>query len=356
MARVTPEQFKLRFETLYPNFELISTYEGSIKPIRYRCRKCGRVYTQSRAENFSRNLKKCVCETIEEHLQQLKKIHPNIEILSEFQKTTDHVKCKCNKCGYIWNTSTIAHLKTSKGCPNCSGVAKKSQEYYQELINKKFPNLKIINFRKQDNFDIQCTLCNHIHKNTSIDTILKSKGCINCQSIFRTPERFVEEMQKINPNIEILGKFTQTKNPIKVKCKICNRVWEPLAKNLIKGLRCTCETRTKGEILIWNILNKYNINFLFQKEISDKIFSQPFLLIDFYLPDYNLFIEYNGKQHYVPIEYFGGEIQFNKQQTRDEELREYCRLNNIKLLELKYDLSPEEIEDKILKILTIDSN
>lgn len=70
-------------------------------------------------------------------------------------------------------------------------------------------------------------------------------------------------MKKINPNVEILGKFTQTKNPIKVKCKICNRVWKPLAKNLIKGLKCICETRTKGEILVWDILNKYNINFIF---------------------------------------------------------------------------------------------
>ena len=32
------------------------------------------------------------------------------------------------------------------------------------------------------------------------------------------------------------------------------------------------------------------------------------ILVDFYLPDYNLFIEYNGIQHYIPIEYFGGKI------------------------------------------------
>ena len=31
------------------------------------------------------------------------------------------------------------------------------------------------------------------------------------------------------------------------------------------------------------------------------------MFVDFYLPKYNLFIEYNGKQHYEPIEYFGGQ-------------------------------------------------
>ena len=37
------------------------------------------------------------------------------------------------------------------------------------------------------------------------------------------------------------------------------------------------------------------------------------MYIDFYLPDYNIFIEYNGEQHYVPIEHFGGELQFSEQ-------------------------------------------
>ena len=32
--------------------------------------------------------------------------------------------------------------------------------------------------------------------------------------------------------------------------------------------------------------------------------------IDFYLPDYNCFIEYNGRQHYMSVDKFGGEIQF----------------------------------------------
>jgi very-short-patch-repair endonuclease len=30
-------------------------------------------------------------------------------------------------------------------------------------------------------------------------------------------------------------------------------------------------------------------------------------LIDFYLPDYNICIEYNGAQHYKPVKYWGGE-------------------------------------------------
>ena len=41
-------------------------------------------------------------------------------------------------------------------------------------------------------------------------------------------------------------------------------------------------------------------------------------LFDFYLPELNTCIEFNGLQHYTPITYFGGENEFNKLKIRDE--------------------------------------
>lgn len=54
-------------------------------------------------------------------------------------------------------------------------------------------------------------------------------------------------------------------------------------------------------------------------------------------------IEYNGKQHYEPIEYFGGEKQFKNQKRRDNIKRKFCKKNNIKLIEIPYWV--EDIED-----------
>lgn len=72
--------------------------------------------------------------------------------------------------------------------------------------------------------------------------------------------------------------------------------------------------------------------------------------IDFYI-EFDIFkfaIEYNGKQHYEPIEFFGGRSQFEKQIRRDKELREYCKNNDIELFEIKYD---SDIESEIQLIL-----
>lgn len=62
---------------------------------------------------------------------------------------------------------------------------------------------------------------------------------------------------------------------------------------------------------------------------------------DFYLPDYNLFIEYDGEQHYMPIN-FGGwneeelQLKFEKTQYYDKLKNQYCEDNNIGLLRIPY--------------------
>lgn len=61
------------------------------------------------------------------------------------------------------------------------------------------------------------------------------------------------------------------------------------------------------------------------------------------MPDHNLFIEYNGKQHYEPVVYFGGEERFRQQQQRDLYVRSYCSSHSIELLEISY-LESEYIE------------
>lgn len=78
--------------------------------------------------------------------------------------------------------------------------------------------------------------------------------------------------------------------------------------------------------------NQYRIN------ISKTINSSEYSYIDFYLPDFNIFIEYNGIQHYIPVEHFGGELRFKKQTQRDQYIKDYCKINNIKLLEIPYKL------------------
>ena len=59
------------------------------------------------------------------------------------------------------------------------------------------------------------------------------------------------------------------------------------------------------------------------------------LFLDFYLPDNDLYIEFQGKQHYEPIQFFGGEEKFKIIQEYDNLKRKYCQDRN-NLLEISY--------------------
>ena len=57
---------------------------------------------------------------------------------------------------------------------------------------------------------------------------------------------------------------------------------------------------------------------------------------DFYLPDYNTCIEYDGELHYKAVDYFGGDDALGNTKCRDEIKTQYCKENNIKLIRIPY--------------------
>ena len=62
--------------------------------------------------------------------------------------------------------------------------------------------------------------------------------------------------------------------------------------------------------------------------------------LDVYIPSLNTAIEYQGIQHYEPLEIFGGEENFKIQQQRDMEKKKLCAENGVRLIEWKYDIIP----------------
>ncbi|OHQ28951.1 MULTISPECIES: hypothetical protein [Staphylococcus] len=73
------------------------------------------------------------------------------------------------------------------------------------------------------------------------------------------------------------------------------------------------------------------------------------LEIDIYVPELKLGFEYNGIQHYKPVDHWGGEESLKKQQVRDKRKQQLCDQNDVKLIIIKYDeqLSKDLILSKI---------
>lgn len=110
-----------------------------------------------------------------------------------------------------------------------------------------------------------------------------------------------------------------------------------------KGYGCYICNESMGEKKIFEILTEYKVLFIKQHRFSDCKHIIP-LLFDFYLPEHNTCIEFQGEQHYKSVNYWGGEDGFKLRQKRDKIKMEYCHKNNIPLIIIKYD---EDIMSKL---------
>lgn len=98
----------------------------------------------------------------------------------------------------------------------------------------------------------------------------------------------------------------------------------------------TNKSMSKGENKIYRYLKKNKIEFKKEKTFEE-LKSNSYLRFDFYLPKHNLLIEFDGKQHFEPVEFFGGTVGFLERKMRDNLKNKYAEDNNIKLLRIHYN-------------------
>lgn len=115
-------------------------------------------------------------------------------------------------------------------------------------------------------------------------------------------------------------------------------------------ISCGC-ANSKGEVVIREILKQNNICFEEQKQYEDlKAPSGNYFKFDFYLPDYNCCIEYDGIQHFK-IAGWQDEKGLLKTQKRDAIKNQYCKDNNIKLIRISYTDLEKLSSNYILNLL-----
>lgn len=111
------------------------------------------------------------------------------------------------------------------------------------------------------------------------------------------------------------------------------------------------ENKWKSEQLVYQIVkqmySKAGVWYQFRPEWLRTNSGQ--LSYDIYISKLRVAIEYQGKQHFEPVEYFGGKESFEKQVERDNIKRELSKKNNVKLIYINYweDITPELIRQKI---------
>jgi len=130
---------------------------------------------------------------------------------------------------------------------------------------------------------------------------------------------------------------------MKIRCTICGNVFEQKTANHLQGQGCPFCKRSFAERRIESYLKNKNIKFEIEKWFNNCRGIKKPLPFDFYLPDYNMCIEYDGKQHFEPIDFSKGkqskeEIleQFKNLKRNDFIKTKFCLENDISLVRIPY--------------------
>ena len=226
-----------------------------------------------------------------------------------------------------------------KGCRYCKGDL--PEWYVKQKIAELYPYIKLIGNYINMSTQLDCYCEKHnIYWKPTLQSILEGHGCIECgkeklsQQHILSQEEFEAMVKMVNPDIEIISKYKGMEYDVIVRCRKCGYVWTLNAQSLkVNGTRCRkCSYTYKGEYRIIEILHNLSCDYIHQHKFVDCIDKKP-LPFDFYLPDYNLCIEFDGEQHYKPK--FGMD-SFIQTQKHDKIKNEYCKLHNIELLRIPY--------------------
>lgn len=141
----------------------------------------------------------------------------------------------------------------------------------------------------------------------------------------------------------------------KCKCQ-CGNICFVSSSNLTRGCTKSCGcVKSRGETIIKNILSQNNINFEVQKTFDTCRFLDTGMpaYFDFYLPDYNVLIEYNGIQHFETRgNSWNTTENLLKTKKRDQIKNEWCKNNNIPLIRIPYT----HLKNISLKDLLLDTS
>lgn len=329
-------------------------YKSSDIKVKIICKKHG-IFEQKPKYHLMRGCKRCVDDLKMMSLDQfiLKSIesHGNLYDYTHvlYKGSKEKVEILCPKHDIFFQTPDN-HIR-GRGCPSCD-ISKKSDT--KNFIDKSMKihqgvyDYSLVNYQNSKScVKIICNLHGIFLK--SPNNYLKGQGCPECkkQSRIKKNNDFISDCVKIHNNKYDYSLVDYKSSNIKVDI-ICNNhgVFKQKPNNHLNGQGCPICKNSKGEEKISKFLEDNKVNYLREFKFSDCRSKYP-LRFDFYLPDHNTCIEFNGIQHYVKIDYFSKNSDFEYNQLKDSIKRTYCEENHIKLIIIKYD---DVILEKLKKL------
>lgn len=353
-----------------------NVYTNNKVKLKLHCNKCGSEWNTTSYEKFMSGRNGCpgcnpkrkqdekeIVKQIKDRCQELDYTFLGYVDGVRKGKIKTRIVLKCNKCGQVWDTTTISNFfqsgRTSHTCgrknPSNMPVLEKFEKKAIENIEKRLQGstLKFVSFdengyqsRENSKLIVHCKECGE-NSVISYHNLIYGKNkvplCVKCQYNGKVSNE--EAIEKIKHKCELLEyEFLGFGNPqnrydgkdtrLILKCLKCGYVWDTtIYANFINHtIKCRgCLNNWHLERTVECYLKEAGINYEIQKRF-DWLKNKINMTLDFYLPDYDISIECQGRQHFIPVERFGGEEGFKDTQLRDALKKNQCENHKIKIL------------------------
>lgn len=358
--RKTEKQYKEELLQINMNVELVGKYIDSHTPILHRCLIDGYMWSISPNSILQGSGCPLCCgnikKTTEQYVKELKEIQPNIEVTEEYINATTPIGHRCKIDGYQWKATPSSVLGGS-GCAMCAGNAKKTTDEYAVELFAINPYVNVVGVYINATTPIlhRCILDGNEWL-VAPSNMLRGTGCPECkkrllsQKFNKSHQQYVQDVSIVNPDIEVLGVYINSRTLILHRCKIDGYEWMARPYNILSGRGCSKCKESQGEKSVCQWLSLYGIEYKYQYQFDD-CKDKKSLPFDFYIPQYNICIEYDGVQHFEPTDFAGrGEKwaldRFEATKYHDLIKTEYCKNNDIRLLRIPYYKNTEEELEK----------
>ena len=324
-------------------------------------KKTGEIYEQTpegHLKNAPENIHLSIRRTTEKFIEESIKIHKDKYDYSLVNYITNSTKVNiiCKKHG-IFSQVPQSHL-IGNGCKKC-GFENSSREHKPKYTTAEFINeAKII---WGDKYDYSLTNFIDSRKTIKIKFNNEIYEQLPCNHLNYAPElrntksqdEFINESKKIHNykyNYDDVI-YSNISTQVTISCPKHGKFKQKPCIHL-KGSGCKKCSESFGEKAISNFLDIKNISYIREHKFDDCRYIQ-LLKFDFYIPSFRTCIEFDGIQHFTPIEYFGGIKAYESLVIRDKIKEQYCEDNYINLIRIKYDKidNIEEILKENLKVL-----
>ena len=288
------------------------------------------------------------CASIEVHtnqsnkkegfIQKAKEIHGDKYDYSKVEYINNHTKVCiiCPEHGEFWQKPI--HHTQGKGCPYCGGTKKLTTKEFVEKAKQIHGDR--YDYSKVDYISAEtkvCIICpEHGEFWQTPHAHLAGQNCPKCcGNIKLSTEEFIKRANEIHKEKYDYSKVDYLGADTKV-CIICpehGEFWQTPHNHISGKQGCPeCNTSKNSKIVqkIETILKEFNIQYIKEKTF-DWLKNKSHMYLDFFLPDYNVGIECHGLQHFEPVEYFGGKIEYDRRYEMDKLKYKLCSEHDIKI-------------------------